>query len=658
MVNTLELVLALLAGAVLVVGIFRSLNLPPVLGYLMVGAAVGPHAMNLMPDTGGARYLAEFGVVFLMFTIGLEFSLARLYSMKRIVFGLGAMQVLASIVLAMIASRIGGLGWGAGFALGGTLAMSSTAILSKLLSDRLELDSKHGRETIGVLLFQDLAVVPLLILIPALSGPADALFETLALATAKAVALLVLVLFFGQRVMRTWFFHVARQKSAELFMLNVLLITLGLAWLTEIVGLSLALGAFLAGMLISETEYRYHVEEDIKPFRDVLLGLFFVTVGMFLDVGQIILSLPAVLAMLAALLVGKFLIAGAASRLLGSPQGTAARTGLWLCAGGEFGFVLLSQIDEARLLPAALSQVVVAALVLSMLLAPLIVQASEKIVLRLVPSEWMSRSLQLTSIATQSMFVDKHAILCGFGRNGQYLGRLLEQEGITYIALDLDPERVREAAAAGETVVFGDAAKRETLMAAGISRASVVVITYADTDAALRAMSMVRACRPDVPVVVRTADEIDLEKLQEAGAAEVVPESVESSLMLASHALALVGIPLPRILKRIREIRAERYHLLRGIYRGGEHLHEESLEERQQVRLHSVPLEAGAYAIGKSLAELRLKELGVEITAVRRQRIRVVDPVAETRLELEDVLVLLGTPSQISNAETRLLKGI
>ncbi len=658
MVNTLELVLALLAGAVLVVGIFRSLNLPPVLGYLMVGAAVGPHAMNLMPDTGGARYLAEFGVVFLMFTIGLEFSLPRLYSMKRIVFGLGAMQVLASIVLAMIAGRIGGLGWGAGFALGGTLAMSSTAILSKLLSDRLELDSRQGRETIGVLLFQDLAVVPLLILIPALSGPADALFDTLALATAKAVALLALVLFFGQRVMRTWFFYVARQKSAELFMLNVLLITLGLAWLTEIVGLSLALGAFLAGMLISETEYRYHVEEDIKPFRDVLLGLFFVTVGMFLDVGQIILSLPAVLAMLAALLVGKFLIAGAASRLLGSPQGTAARTGLWLCAGGEFGFVLLSQIDEARLLPPALSQVVVAALVLSMLLAPLIVQASEKIVLRLVPSEWMSRSLQLTSIATQSMFVDKHAILCGFGRNGQYLGRLLEQEGITYIALDLDPERVREAAAAGETVVFGDAAKRETLMAAGIARASVVVITYADTDAALRAMSMVRACRPDVPVVVRTADERDLEKLQEAGAAEVVPESVESSLMLASHALALVGIPLPRILKRIREIRAERYHLLRGIYRGGEHLHEESLEERQQVRLHSVPLEAGAYGIGKSLAELRLKELGVEITAVRRQRIRVVDPVPETRLELEDVLVLLGTPSQISSAETRLLKGV
>ncbi len=658
MVNTLELVLALLAGAVLVVGIFRSLNLPPVLGYLAVGAAVGPHAMNLMADTGSARYLAEFGVVFLMFTIGLEFSLPRLYSMKRIVFGLGVMQVLASIALVMVVGRIAGLGWGAGFALGGTLAMSSTAILSKLLSDRLELDSKHGRETIGVLLFQDLAVVPLLILIPALSGPADALFETLALATVKAGVMLGLVLFFGQRVMRGWFFVVARQKSAELFMLNVLFITLGLAWLTEIAGLSLALGAFLAGMLISETEYRYHVEEDIKPFRDVLLGLFFVTVGMFLDVGRIILNLPAVLALLAALLVGKFVIAGAASRVLGSPQGTAARTGLWLCAGGEFGFVLLSQIDAAKLLPATLSQVVVAALVLSMLLAPLVVQASEKIVLRLVPSEWMSRSLQLTSIATQSMFVDKHAILCGFGRNGQYLGRLLEQEGITYIALDLDPERVREAAAAGETVVFGDAAKRETLMAAGISRASVVVITYADTDAALRAMSMVRACRPDVPVVVRTADEIDLEKLQQAGAAEVVPESVESSLMLASHALALVGIPLPRILKRIREIRAERYHLLRGIYRGGEHLHEEALEERQQVRLHSVTMDAGAYAIGRSLADLRLPETGIEISALRRQRVRIVDPAPETRLELEDVLVLLGTPSQLANAETRLFKGI
>ena len=658
MVNTLELVLALLAGAVLVVGIFRSLNLPPVLGYLMVGAAVGPHAMNLMPDSDSARYLAEFGVVFLMFTIGLEFSLARLYSMKRIVFGLGAMQVLASIVLVMIVGRLAGLGWGAGFALGGTLAMSSTAILSKLLSDRLELDSKHGREAIGVLLFQDIAVVPLLILIPTLSGSADALFGTLALATVKAVVLLGLVLFFGQGLMRRWFFLVARQKSAELFMLNVLFITLGLAWMTETAGLSLALGAFLAGMLISETEYRYHVEEDIKPFRDVLLGLFFVTVGMFLDVGQIILALPAVLALLAALLVGKFLIAGAASLALGSPQGTAARTGLWLCAGGEFGFVLLSQIEEAQLMPASLSQVVVAALVLSMLLAPLIVQASERIVLRLVSSEWMSRSLQLTSIATQSMFVDKHAILCGFGRNGQYLGRLLEQEGITYIALDLDPERVRDAAAAGETVVFGDAAKRETLMAAGISRASVVVITYADTDAALRAMSMVRACRPDVPVVVRTADEVDLERLRQAGAAEVVPESVESSLMLASHALALAGIPLPRIVKRIREIHAERYHLLRGIYRGGEHLHEEALEERQQVRLHSVTLNAGAYAIGKSLADLRLRELGAEITAVRRQRVRLIDLAPDMLLGLDDVLVLLGTPSQLAGAETRLLKGL
>jgi monovalent cation:H+ antiporter-2, CPA2 family len=657
MINTLELVLILLAGAVFVVGVFRTLNLPPVLGYLMVGAAVGPHALSLMPDTGGARYLAEFGVVFLMFTIGLEFSLARLFSMKRIVFGLGGIQVISCILLVMLIGGLAGLGWGASFALGGTLAMSSTAILSKLLSDRLELDSKHGRETIGVLLFQDLAVVPLLILIPTFAMPADALMGILAVAGLKAVLVLSLVLFFGQKLMRGWFFQVAKRRSAEFFMLNVLFITLGLAWLTESAGLSMALGAFLAGMLISETEYRYHVEEDIKPFRDVLLGLFFVTVGMFLDVGQILRSLPAVLAMLAALLLFKFLIALGASRVLGSAQGTATRTGLWLCAGGEFGFVLLSEIDGAGLLPPALSQVVVAALVLSMLLAPIVVQYSEKIVLRLVPSEWMSRSLQLTTIATQSMFVDKHAILCGFGRNGQYMGRLLEQEGITYIALDLDPERVREAAAAGETVVFGDAAKRETLMAAGIAKASVVVVTYADTDSALRAISQVRSCRPDVPVVVRTADEMDLEKLQQAGAAEVVPESVESALILASHALALIGVPLPRIQKRIREIRSERYHLLRGIYRGGD-LHEESLEERQQQRLHSVVLDAGAYAIGKTLAELMMEESGVEVSAVRRQRIRVVDPVPETRLELEDVLVLLGTPAQLANAEIRLFKGL
>jgi len=404
MTDTLSLILLLLAAAVVVVVVFRMLGLPPIMGYLLVGAALGPHAAGWVPDTEQARHLAEFGVVFLMFSIGLEFSLARLYSMKRIVFGLGLGQVLVSILVGTLLARFAGIPWLAGIALGGALAMSSTAMLSKLLAERGELDAPHGREVIGVLLFQDIAVVPLLVLIPALSQPVEAMAEAMLLAAFKATVLLALVLFIGQRVLSAWFYMVARQKSAELFMLNVLLVTLGLAWLTELAGLSLALGAFAAGMLIGETEYRYQVEEDIKPFRDVLLGLFFVAIGMRLDVPQIFGQWPLVVAILLALLAFKLLIVGIFSRLLGSSPGTAMRSALWLCAGGEFGFVILARSRDVGLLGVDSLQPVLAAMVLSLLLAPLIVHFSDRLVFRFVASEWLLRSMQLTPTADTTLF--------------------------------------------------------------------------------------------------------------------------------------------------------------------------------------------------------------------------------------------------------------
>ncbi len=655
MLNTLELVLLLLAAAVVMVALFRSVNLPPVLGYLLVGAVVGPHALNLVQESAGATHLAEFGVVFLMFSIGLEFSLSRLFSMKRIVFGLGVVQVVASIALTTLLGRLFGLGWVVSFALGATLAMSSTAILSKLLTDRLELDRQHGRETIGVLLFQDIAVVPLLILLPALSRPPEELAFTLGLAALKATVLLALVLVFGQRLMHWWFTVVAKRRSSELFMLNVLLITLGLAWLSELVGLSLALGAFLAGMLISETQYRYQVEEDIKPFRDVLLGLFFVTVGMFLDVVAIAHNLPAVIGLVVALLLCKFGIVFLASRAFGSPPGTAMRSGLWLCAGGEFGFVLLSQIAGLDLMPAGLLQTTVAALVLSMLLAPLIVQISDKLVLRFVASEWLMRSMELTRVAAQSLTSDKHIIVCGYGRSGQYMARFMEQENVSYVALDLDPERVREAGAAGDTVVYGDAARRETLMAAGIMRASVLVISFGQVEAALRVMHHAHALRPDLPIVVRATDEADIEKLTLGGAAEVVPEAFEGSIMLASHALALIGVPLNRVVRRIRDIRNQRYTLMRGFFHGTSDVGE---PDASLARLHSVSVPPGAAAIGRTIGDLCFEQIAVTVPAVRRRGIRGVSPGPETRILEGDVLVLLGLPAGLEQAEQRLLKGI
>jgi len=656
MTDTLPLILLLLAAAVGVVVLFRSIGMPPIMGYLLVGMILGPHALGWVPDTPQTRHLAEFGVVFLMFSIGLEFSLARLYQMKKIVFGLGLAQVVVTLLVAALVARLSGVPWLASIILGGALAMSSTAILSKLLAERGELDAPHGREVIGVLLFQDLAVVPLLVIIPALMQPVDVMAGALALAGLKAALLLGFILFFGQRALAGWFYMVARQKSSELFMLNVLLVTLGLAWLTELAGLSLALGAFTAGMLIGETDYRYQVEEDIKPFRDVLLGLFFISIGMRLDLAQVLDEWPLVIGILLALLIFKLLIVGGFSRLFGSLPGTALRSGLWLCAGGEFGFVVLARSDEVGLLMPHQSQPVLAALVLSLLLAPLIVHYADRLVFRFVASEWLMRSMQLTQIAAQSLTSEKHAILCGYGRTGQHLARFLEAEGVSFMALDPDPERVRASAAAGEAVAWGDGTRKEMLLAAGLSRASVVIITFADVAAALRVIHRVRELRPDVPIVSRARNEEDMEKLYAAGAAEVVPEALESSVMLATHALALSGIPMHKVIKRLREMREQHYALLRGFFHGatdaGQHL-----ADADQPRLHAVTLAPGAWAVGRRVGELDLEKVGAGITAIRRRSQRGLKPMPELELIEGDVVVLLGTTAAVTAAEGVLLRG-
>src|SRR4051794_17826625 len=361
----LQSVLILLASGVLAVAVCRSLRLPAMIGYVVTGLALGPHVLGLVSDREDMRLLAEFGVVFLMFSIGLEFSLPKLVSMRRVVFGLGFAQVALTVALGMAAALALGGSWRTGLALGGILAMSSTAIVSRLLAERLELDTPHGRQVMGVLLFQDLAVVPFLVLIPELGRGAEALGVAVALALGKAAIALAVLLVLGPRLMRAWLGVVARRRSNELFVLNVLLITLLLAFLTSLAGLSLVLGAFLAGMLISETEYRYRVEEDIKPFRDVLLGLFFVSVGMMLDVRVAIAHVGLVLLFLAIVVGAKLALIFFLSRAFGATTGTALRVGLGLAQAGEFGLVLLSLAGE--LVPEGVVQSLLAAMILSML---------------------------------------------------------------------------------------------------------------------------------------------------------------------------------------------------------------------------------------------------------------------------------------------------
>ncbi len=659
MTTGLELTLLLLATVVIGVVAFRLLQLPPLLGYLAVGILIGPHAFAVVPESEDARYLAEFGVVFLMFSIGLEFSLHRLKAMRRIVLGLGGAQVLLTVLFTVAAGwaigRYFNVGLAGAFALGGALAMSSTAIVMKMLAERVELDTEHGKRIVGVLLFQDLAVVPLLVIIPALGAEAGAMAQTVGLALLKAAALLTVLLVGGQRVMRWWFHTVARRRSHELFTLNLLLVTLGLAWLTEKAGLSLALGAFIAGMLISETEFRHQVEEDIKPFRDVLLGLFFVTIGMLLNVSVVIDRFHWVMLALALPVAFKFGLILVLARVFGATAGTAIRTALALATAGEFGFVLLGQAGRLGLIDELVLQVVLAAMLLSMLIAPLLVQYSDRIALRLSSAEWLQKSVQIAQIAQRAIATDKHVVICGFGRSGQHLGKMLDQEGIPFVALEIDPDLVREAAAAGESVVFGDAARREALVAAGISRASALTITYANTASALKVLHHVQQLRPDVPVIVRTQDDHDLERLTRAGATEVVPEVLEGSLMLGSHALVLLGVPLSRVVRRVREARDQRYRLLRGYFHSiGDDA--ETVDEEGHERLHSVPLDPGAAAVGRTLGDLDLASVGVEVTAVRRRGIRGSDPSPEMRVEAGDVLVLRGIPEALELAEQRLLQ--
>ncbi|HLP98409.1 MAG TPA: monovalent cation:proton antiporter-2 (CPA2) family protein [Sideroxyarcus sp.] len=656
--SSLHLIIILLAVAVGVVVLCRILRLPAMLGYLLVGITIGPHALGWIPDAPETRHLAEFGVVFLMFSIGLEFSLARLRAMQRLVFGLGTAQVVATMVLVMLSSLFFDLDWRAGLALGGILAMSSTAIVSKMLVERAELTAPHGQKIMGVLLFQDLAVVPLIIIIPALAESGAELSGTLAVAMLKAAFLLAALLMFGQKLLRPWFHLVAEQKSSELFMLNVLLFTLGMAWLTELSGLSLALGAFVAGMLISETEYRYQVEEDIKPFRDVLLGLFFVTIGMMLDLHTVIDGWGWVLLILLILIPFKAAVVALLVRGFAGEWGTGLRTGLGLAQAGEFGFVLLTLAGNVELLPHNVMQNVLAAMLLSMLIAPFLIQHAEAIVRRISPEEWTNRAMQMHQIAVSSMASNQHIIICGYGRSGQALAKYLSGEGISFIALDLDSRRVREASAAGERVVYGDAGKHEVLQAAGLMRAKALAITYDDKHSALKILHHIKASRPDLPVVVRTADDTHISELKQAGAAEVVAEVTEGSVMLASQTLLLSGVPLSRVIRHIQEARAKRYSMFSGYFRSAPQPDPVGDDtESHQPRFQNVMINEGDAAVGRQLRDIKLDELNVEVNAIRRHNVEGSQPSGDMLLRANDVLVLLGQPVTLEAAEKRLREG-
>ncbi|MEO7208881.1 MAG: cation:proton antiporter [Steroidobacteraceae bacterium] len=657
-------ILILLAASVCVVAAVRKLALPAILGYLAVGMLLGPHALSLAADNETTQLLADFGVVFLVFTLGLEFSLPRLVAMRWEVLGVGGAQVLITTgIVAAGASLFFGVAPAVAVLIGGAIAMSSTAIIIAQLTEQSENNRTHGRLAVAICLFQDLSFPLLLALLSALSGgvgsggvgSVDATHILGAIGVAAFALLLVLAA--GRWLLRPLFLMIASVRSPELFSLAVLLAVLASAWATHAVGLSLALGAFLAGMMLAETEFRHQVEATIRSYREVLLGLFFITVGMLLDVGLLLRDLPVVTAILLGMLLLKAAVITVVAKPATKSWFKSLRTGVIVAQGGEFGFALLILLLRKELLDPAIVQPLLAATVLSMVLSPLIIRHNRRITRILLreagnPQTEAMRQERVTLAAADR----EHVLICGFGRVGQNIARVLEQSGFEYIALDVDPYRIRTGRQAGDPVVYGDAGQIKVLENVGLTHASVVVITFANPDVALRILRAVRELRADVPILVRTQDDTKLTELQAAGATEVVPETFEASLMLLSHLLLLVKQPVGVVLRTVNDIRSHRYSMLRQYFRDA---YAEHLDETHAFReeLHSVVLPPHAWAVGRSITDLKERGSQASVNAVRRDGIVGRDPGPDTVFKEGDVVVVYGTPEAVEHAETLLLMG-
>ena len=657
MVAPLTQVLILLASSVLLVTLARRVGVPTTLAYLVVGVILGPHALGIVSDSGTTRQLADLGVAFLLFTLGLEFSLPRMLAMRREVFGLGAAQVGAtSAVFALIGWTMG-LPWLIAVVVGGAVSMSSTAILLAQLTERSELNRTHGRLAFSMLLFQDLAFVPFLALGSALAagGGRFELGGSL-LAVFGGIISIVAVLATGRWLLRPLFHEIAHSRLRELFTLAVLLVVLASAWATTVAGLSLALGAFLSGMMLAETEYRHQIEAVIRPFRDILLGVFFISVGMLLDMRLLAGELWVALATLIALIVLKATVAALVTRPFTTTRFKALRTGIVISIGGEFGVALCTIGLQAELIPGRIGEPLLVAIVLSMVLSPFILNNNKAVARFLLREKGPPISSTREEVATIEIARREHVILCGFGRVGQNVARVLESQGFEYIALDLDPARIRAARQAGDPVVFGDSADESMLVKVGLETASAVVVSFSDPATSVGILHSIRRLRPEVPVLVRTADDVRIKELQDAGATDVVPETFEASLMLVSHVLMLLHVPVTKVVRTVNDIRSNRYAVLRNIVRRGDARPlDETHEHREEIK--SVVVPPGAWAVGRTLRDVRSRGVEVVFTGIRRLGILGREPASDTVLRDGDIVVIYGQPEELERAESVLLAG-
>lgn len=550
-------ILLLLAVAVAVVLACQRLGVPTALGYLLVGVILGPHTAGPTVDVPEFAALAEFGVVFLLFTIGLNFSLPQLQALRHQVLGLGTGQVAFTTAAVGLAGWLAGLPAAAAFVLGAVFAQSSTTIIASLLKERGEDNAPHGRLGLAMSVFQDVTAVPFLVVIPVLglATAADVLVAELAWALAKALIAFALVFVAGRLLLRRLIHHVAERRSAEMFTLTVLLIALLAAWTTQGLGLSLAFGGFLAGMILGETEFRHQVEASMRPFRDVLLGLFFVGIGMRFDPAAAWPVLHWALLGAAVILASKLLIVAAMVRRAGLPLQQAWRTALLLAVGGEFGLALVAIALDAQVVDARLGQITISAVLLSMVAGALLIRFNGAIAARLAgtagprPDGSGAGALPVTDAGPGLV------VIGGYGRVGHTIAVLLQSRGVPFIAFDTDPKRVAQGRADGHAVSYGDIADPELLAAIHVERAALVLVAVDDAGTALRAVSLLRSACPQVPVIARARNLDESAALIAAGAAHAHPEAIEASLRLGATALQMLQVPAEEVEQLVQGVR-------------------------------------------------------------------------------------------------------
>jgi monovalent cation:H+ antiporter-2, CPA2 family len=648
--------LILLLASVPITFVCHRLRLPAIVGFMVTGILIGPSAFGLIQDLQAIEILAEIGVALLLFTIGLEFSLRRLLEMKRLVLGGGGFQVLATILVVMALQKLFGRPMNQALFYGFLLALSSTAIVLKSYADRLEIDTLYGRASVGILLFQDLCIVPMMLLVPILSGQEGSSITNILLTLGKAGAVIVGIILMAGTIVPFLLYQVVRMRSAEVFIIFVVLVSLGTAWLTSHFGLSMALGAFIAGLVLSESEYSHQIVSDILPFRDVFNSIFFISIGMLLSLAALAQNFTVVMLWLAAIILGKALLIMLVVYALKYSLRIALIVGLGLAQVGEFSFILAKVGSLQNLISPTDYQIFLAASILSMIATPFLINIAPRLGLAL-QTRWGGQARSEENEEEHMHAVSHHVIVVGYGMNGRNLSKVLHHLGIPYRVLELNAETVREARRQGVPIRYGDAGRSQVLQSIGIEQAAILVLAISDPLVTRHAVALARELNPDLHIIVRTRYMSEVAGLFDLGASEVIPEEFETSVEIFSRVLKQYGVSRNVIEGEVKEIRKEGYEMLRSTSLPLVESHRLA-EAFAGTATETIFITRESAAVGKTLKEIDLRHrTGATMTLVVRDSNLEINPGPEFRLEAEDILVLLGQPEQLARAANYLHEG-